>query len=93
MHGIVLWFNEDKRVGVVWCEDQGPLAYIGPEVDWPEGTTTLAEGDELFFSLDVLDGQRYLRDIFWVNTAAAAGPQDMLRRAAPEAQKPRMRLI
>ena len=63
MIGLVLWYNPEPGVGVVWCEDQGPLAFLGPEANLPEGAGLLDCGDQLMFSFEVRDGVRYVRDI------------------------------
>lgn len=41
MIGVVIWSSEASRKAVIWCEDQGPLAYLRgcdslvEDVDWP----------------------------------------------------------
>lgn len=41
MIGVVIWSSEASRKAVIWCEDQGPLAYLRgrdcllEEEDWP----------------------------------------------------------
>jgi len=72
MMGLVLWFNPEPGVGVVWCEDQGPLAFLGPEARLPEGTETLTCGDQLLFSFELREGVRYVRDVMSL-TAGTAG--------------------
>lgn len=51
MCGVVLWSNPDDQKAVVWCEDQGNLAYyVEPE----QGTTpgvSLDAGDLIEFEL------------------------------------------
>lgn len=63
MNGLVLWFNRKAGVGMVWCEDQGPLAFLGPDVALPEGVTMLDCGDELSFSVETRDGVRFLQGL------------------------------
>lgn len=63
MMGLVLWFNPDSGVGIVWCEDQGPLAFLGPEVRLPDGANTPECGDQLVFSFEMREGVRYVRDV------------------------------
>ncbi|SEW13665.1 Cold shock protein, CspA family [Aliiroseovarius sediminilitoris] len=58
MLGIILWYNADKSVGLVWCEDQGPLAFIGPEVVAPEGVGRLQRGSQIWFDYDEANGFR-----------------------------------
>lgn len=74
MIGLVLWYNPEPGVGMVWCEDQGPLAFLGPEVTIPGEGVTLHCGDQLVFSFEVRDGVRYVRDI--LSLALGDGGQD-----------------
>jgi cold shock CspA family protein len=61
--GLVLWHNPEAGVGVIWCEDQGPLAFLGPDVVLPDGVETMHPGDEVNLRLQVKDGVRYVREI------------------------------
>lgn len=79
MMGLVLWFNPKARVGMIWCEDQGPLAFLGPEVELPGGYEALDSGDHLTFSIEIRDDVRYVRDVVSVNCGmGAADPRDIL---------------
>ena len=79
MIGIVLWYNTDKQVGLVWCEDQGPLAYIGPEIAVPERAHPLGCGDQISFLHEVRDRVRYVTSIERVETGrTVADPQSVL---------------
>lgn len=66
MIGLVLWYKPDPGVGMVWCEDQGPLAFLGPEASLPPGAAALLCGDQLVFSFELREGVRYVRDVFSV---------------------------
>ena len=63
MLGIILWYNAEKSVGLIWCEDQGPLAFIGPEVLRPDGVDDLARGSQIWFEYDETNGFRTVRRI------------------------------
>lgn len=79
MHGVVLWFNPVARVGMIWCEDQGPLAFLAPEIALPAGEGALASGDQILFTLDVRDGVRYVRDVFEILPGAGgADPREII---------------
>ncbi|GGD32540.1 hypothetical protein [Sinisalibacter lacisalsi] len=79
MIGLVLWFNPKARVGMIWCEDQGPLAFLGPEVELPGGCETLDCGDQLTFSIEVRDEVRFVRDVASVTSGlVAADPRDII---------------
>lgn len=82
MHGVVLWFNPVARVGMIWCEDQGPLAFLAPDIALPAADDALACGDQILFTLDVRDGVRYVRDVFEVLPGAeGADPAQILSDA------------
>jgi len=74
MIGLILWYKPDPGVGMVWCEDQGPLAFLGPEVRLPDGVETLHCGDQMLFSFELREGVRYVRDV--VSLTAGTGDQD-----------------
>ncbi len=74
MMGLVLWYNPKARVGMIWCEDQGPLAFLGPEVDLPDGHGALDCGDQLTFSIEIREGIRFVRDV--VEIVSGAGARD-----------------
>jgi hypothetical protein len=77
MIGLVLWYNPKAQVGVIWCEDQGPLAYLGPEVALPKGLRGLVCGDQLIFSFDLSDGVRLVRSVSSVS-AGVTDPAEIL---------------
>ncbi len=58
MLGIILWYNAQKGVGLVWCEDQGPLAFVGPEVAAPKNTGGLGRGAQIWFECEESNGFR-----------------------------------
>jgi hypothetical protein len=66
MNGLVLWFNENAQTGMIWCEDQGPLAFLGPDVDLPNGQEVLSCGDQVTFSVELRDDVRFVRDVYKV---------------------------
>lgn len=63
MIGLVLWYNGSAGTGIIWCEDQGPLAFLGPEVRLPDGAAVLESGDQLVISVETREGVRFVRDI------------------------------
>jgi cold shock CspA family protein len=79
MIGLVLWFNKVSGTGMIWCEDQGPLAFFGPENKLPEGVDGLGCGDRVVFSIDMRGDVRHVRDVFSVTReAASADPREIL---------------
>lgn len=87
MIGLVLWHNPEAGVGVIWCEDQGPLAFLGPDVALPEGVETMHPGDEVNLRLQVKGGARYVREIRSLRVGKpGADPRAILAAAQPASQ-------
>lgn len=79
MIGLVLWYNPKARAGMVWCEDQGPLAFLGPDARLPDGCASLECGDQLTFSIDMRENVRFVRDVVQITSGAgAADPREIL---------------
>lgn len=53
MLGILVWYDDRLKSGIVWCEDQGALAYLAGEVVAASGLDP-GEGDLL--EVSVSDG-------------------------------------
>ncbi len=86
MIGLVLWHNPQAGVGVIWCEDQGPLAFLGPEVAMPDGIDIMQPGDEVTIRLQVTDGVRYVREISTLRAGKpGTDPRAILAGAKPPA--------
>ncbi len=71
MIGLVLWYKSDPGVGLVWCEDQGPLAFLGADVPLPEGAKPLHCGDQLRFRFETRGGVRHVCEV--LDCTAATG--------------------
>lgn len=79
MIGLVLWYNSSAGTGIIWCEDQGPLAFLGPEVRLPAGAEVLESGDQLVMSVETREGVRFVRDIRALSYGGGAqDPRDIL---------------
>lgn len=51
MCGVVLWANTDDRKAVVWCEDQGDLAFYTASAEAEPSEVALDAGDLIEFEL------------------------------------------
>ena len=49
MNGVVLWSNESQQKAVIWCEDQGDLAFYSQEQC--QALVDLHVGDLICFDL------------------------------------------
>ncbi len=94
MIGIVLWYNPDKQVGLVWCEDQGPLAYIEPGVAIPQGAGPLGSGDQIRFTHEMRAQVRHVTCIETVERGGAhADPQAVLTAYHEQAEARTLRVV
>lgn len=89
MIGLVLWHNPEAGVGVIWCEDQGPLAFLGPDVALPDSVEVMHPGDEVHLRVAVNGGVRYVREITSLRPGKpGADPAAILAGAAAPASAP-----
>ncbi len=63
MNGIVLWYKYDKKIGLVWCDDQGPLACITSETVVNSGFEGLEAGDQIVVETRDAGGMREVRQV------------------------------
>ncbi|WP_424943334.1 hypothetical protein [Aliiroseovarius crassostreae] len=87
MNGIVLWYKCDKKTGLVWCEDQGPLACITSSSELGDGMGVLEAGDQIVFESDELDGMRVVKRL--VSLRRSAGSLDVQALLSAEAARVR----
>lgn len=87
MNGIVLWYKCDKKTGLVWCEDQGPLACITSSSELGDGMDALEAGDQIVFESDELDGMRVVKRL--VSLRRSAGSLDVQELLSTEAERVR----
>ena len=63
MIGVVIWSSEANRKAVIWCEDQGPLAYLRDcdslteQADWP------VPGDLLRLECETIGNLRHAHSV------------------------------
>ena len=92
MLGVVVWSNERRCKAVIWCEDQGALAYLEGVSNllrtglWPEA------GDLVELESELEGGLRLARNVRMVSQGVGAAlPQALRDRAdAVPAQRPRV---
>ena len=51
MYGVVIWSNADQRKAIIWCEDQGDLAYYTQDCASALDGAALDPGDLIQFDL------------------------------------------
>ncbi|SIS77834.1 hypothetical protein SAMN05421759_103194 [Roseivivax lentus] len=55
VYGVVLWANATKGTAVIWCEDQGDLAFVTPGEDSTFTGAEIDAGDLILCSVDTED--------------------------------------
>ena len=58
MIGVIIWSDPVERKAVVWCEDQGDLAFLKPSAESLEDSASLAAGDIIEFDVKLEDSFR-----------------------------------
>ncbi|MDO5704497.1 MAG: hypothetical protein Q4G49_05395 [Paracoccus sp. (in: a-proteobacteria)] len=93
MIGVVVWSSSDREKAVIWCEDQGALAYLQgrenlamPGMGWPEAGDLMELETEFHASL------RHARRVALLSEAQCPSLPDALRRCADQAE-PHLRLV
>lgn len=80
MIGVVVWSNAERQKAVIWCEDQGALAYLhGRDNLLPGGQWPLA-GDLVELASETLGDMRYARDVALLNRQHFVELPNMLKR-------------
>lgn len=79
MLGVVVWSNETKSKAVIWCEDQGALAYL-------EGVENLSAGGNWPIAGDLIElesvldgGLRLARNVRLLSQGAGVALPQVLR--------------
>ena len=71
MNGVVLWSNESQQKAVIWCEDQGVLAYYTHQ---HQGSlVSLHEGDLICFDMTLQQNKRMVENPLVLAQAACRG--------------------
>ena len=71
MRGVVLWSDESQNKAVIWCEDQGDLAYYAQKK--PMEVVDLHEGDLICFDLTLRQNCRMAENLQVLEHSASVG--------------------
>ncbi|WP_299350275.1 hypothetical protein [uncultured Shimia sp.] len=85
MLGVVLWSDNADKKAVIWCEDQGDLAFFNGDNYMPRELVDLDAGDLVHFELQQEKHLRYAHNPRRIEQGAYEG----LAGALQEAAKPR----
>jgi hypothetical protein len=81
MIGVVLWSDANPRKAVIWCEDQGDLAFYTQKEK--EAGVDLHEGDLIRFDLTLDRNFRRARNPFVIEPAAGMALRDQVPFRGP----------
>lgn len=102
MIGVVVWSNEKRGKAVIWCEDQGALAYLEGVGNLAAGAGWPVAGDLVEMESVVEGGLRLARAVRLLSQGAGAALPQALRDhaegaapalAAVAGDGPRLRLV
>ncbi len=80
MFGVVIWSDRTDQKAVIWCEDQGDLAYFRAAEYGPEAN--LESGDWVEFDVSLDRSQRLAHNLRLVGRGVCPNPQDPPRVVA-----------
>jgi len=83
MNGVVLWSDASQHKAVIWCEDQGDLAFYSQKQR--QSFVDLHEGDLICFDLSLQHNQRMAENLQVLEEAACMGLAHSLIVVEPEA--------
>lgn len=83
MNGVVLWSDADQHKAVIWCEDQGDLAFYAQKT--PLEMVDLHEGDLICFDLTLQKNRRMAENPQILAEAVCMGLAHCLSEALPAA--------
>lgn len=82
MNGVVLWSDANQHKAVIWCEDQGELAFYSQKLR--QSFVDLHEGDLICFDLTLQHNLRMAENLQVVEEAACLGLAHNLTVAEPD---------
>ncbi|GFE50292.1 hypothetical protein So717_20450 [Roseobacter cerasinus] len=82
MIGVVLWSDASDRKAVIWCEDQGDLAFLNSADDIFQSDAFFDAGDVVQFDMEVQASMRRAHNPRLVLEQAGVGLPDALRQSA-----------
>ncbi len=107
MIGVIVWSSAAKQKAVIWCEDQGALAYlhgrdnVQGQLGWPEVGDMVALESELrgelrhAFNVRVIDERKYseLPSLLRSVGCEGAEAEAAARAAVPGSKRPALRVV
>lgn len=91
MIGVVVWSSIERQKAVIWCEDQGALAYLHGQENLVAGCAWPDAGDLLELESETVGELRLARAVTTLNRQHCADLPAMLKEATVE--DPPLRLV
>jgi hypothetical protein len=88
MIGVILWSDPDDRKAVIWCEDQGDLAFLDAPVENPEKDAFFDAGDVVQFDMNLECSFRRAHNPKLIVEKVGKGLPEALRSIAPAPMPP-----
>ena len=85
MLGVVLWSDVSDRKAVIWCEDQGDLAYVNASDSVLQNGDFFDAGDLVQFDMEMFQSTRLANNPRLVIEKAGPELPEVLRRGAQRA--------
>lgn len=82
MIGVIVWSNAAREKAVVWCEDQGALAYLQGRHNLVGGDQWPTAGDMVELECDQRDGLRHAFNVSLILENGCPGLPEHLRTAS-----------
>ncbi len=73
MYGVVIWANADQHKAIIWCEDQGDLAYYTKDCASALDGMSLDPGDLIHFDMRLERSLRMVDNPQRVESASHVG--------------------
>ncbi|MEM9576715.1 MAG: hypothetical protein AAF999_06845 [Pseudomonadota bacterium] len=95
MLGVILWSDAADGKAVIWCEDQGDLAYLNAKDDVLQAGDFFDAGDLVQFDMEVSQSIRRANNLRLVIEKAGTQLPNMLREGAepPERQQEGVKVL
>ncbi len=84
MIGVVVWASEARHKAVIWCEDQGALAYLQGQDNLVEQMSWPVAGDLLELETEMIGNLRHAREVRMISESWCPSLPEKLRETSQE---------
>ena len=88
MYGVIIWSSHQQDKAVIWCEDQGDLAFFDQAESCCQLPKRLSAGDLIRFDISRMSDHRTAENLQIVaHGECRALPEELQRRVKPQRAK------